>query len=80
MTLMLPKMVQNPSNKIEYRFFHYKYKAINLRLSSLSSDETLFQSVSPIYQEALEKSGYKIRLQFKPQQTTNTTQKRCRKR
>ena len=55
-------------------------EAINRRLSNLSSDESMFLSVAPIYQEALEKSGYKFRLHFKPQQEENSTKKRSRKR
>ena len=55
-------------------------EAVNRCLSNLSSDETMFNSVAPTYQEALEKSGYKFRLHFKPQQATNTARKRCRKR
>ena len=42
-------------------------EAINRRLSNLSSDEDQFKSVAPVYQEALEKSGYKFKLKYKPQ-------------
>ena len=41
-------------------------EAINKRLSALSSDEKTFASITPIYQEALKKSGYDYKLNFKP--------------
>ena len=55
-------------------------EAINRRLSNLSSDEQMFQSVAPVYQEALERSGYKFKLEFKPQPISEATKKRKRKR
>ena len=55
-------------------------EAINRRLSSLSSDENQFNSVAPTYQQALEKAGYKFKLQFKPQQAKNPAKNRNRKR
>ena len=54
-------------------------EAINRRLSNLSSDEQMFLSVAPVYQEALDKSGYKFKLQYMPQ-TSDSTKKRKRKR
>ena len=35
---------------------------INKRLSSISSSEEMFESIAPIYREALEKSGYSLAL------------------
>ena len=55
-------------------------EGINRRLSSLSSDENMFNSVAPIYQEALDKAGYKFKLKYKPEQTKNRAKKRQRKR
>ena len=56
-------------------------KSINKRLSSLSSNEEMFQSVAPLYQNALQQSGYKFKLKYEPQPTaSNTPQKRQRKR
>ena len=39
---------------------------VNKRLSSISSDEKMFNSAAPLYQEALEKSGYSYKLKFDP--------------
>ena len=41
-------------------------EAINRRLSALSSDDQTFSNISPIYQEALKKSGYDYKLRYKP--------------
>ena len=41
-------------------------EAINRRLSNLSSDEKMFKSVAPTYQEALKNSGYNYELNFNP--------------
>ena len=54
--------------------------SINRRLSNLSSDEEMFNSVAPIFQKALENAGYKVKLQFKPQQSNNSKTNRNRKR
>ena len=53
--------------------------AINRRLSSLSSNEEMFKSVTKPYQEALKNAGYDYNLQFQPNQPTNQ-KPRCRKR
>ena len=55
-------------------------EAINKRLSSLSSNEEMFNSVAPIYQEALRKSGYTYKLHFNPQVTHNPSKKRNRRK
>ena len=55
-------------------------EAINKRLSSLSSNEEMFKSVAPIYQEALRKSGYTYKLHFNPQVTHNLAKKRNRRK
>ena len=56
-------------------------KSINKRLSALSSNEEMFLSVAPIYQNALDQSGYKYKLKYEPPPPTpNTPNKRQRKR
>ena len=50
-------------------------KSINRRLSNLSSNEQVFKSVAPKYQEALDKAGYKFKLTFKPQETRKPSKK-----
>jgi hypothetical protein len=39
---------------------------VNKRLSEISSDEAAFKRAAPLYQEALNKSGYKHLLKFTP--------------
>ena len=41
-------------------------EGVNKRLSSISSNEEMFESVAPIYREALAKSGYDFQLKFDP--------------
>ena len=48
---------------------------VNKRLSSISSDEKMFNSAAPIYQQALEKSGYSYKLKFDPNAGKRKTQK-----
>merc|ERR1711947_32780 len=40
--------------------------AINKKISSLSSNEVIFNQTKPIFQESLRKSGYDYRLKFEP--------------
>ena len=40
--------------------------AVNTRLSSISANEEVFNNAIPLYQEALEKSGYDFKLKFSP--------------
>ena len=54
--------------------------AINRRISALSSNEEMFESVAPIYQEALNNAGYKYKLKYDPEITSKNTNKRSRKR
>ena len=49
--------------------------SIETRLSKLSSNEKVFNESVPIYQEALDKSGYKHQLTFQ-KTSTNDTQRR----
>ena len=53
--------------------------SIETRLSKLSLNEKVFNESVPIYQEALDKSGYKHQLTFQ-KTSTNDTQRRQRKR
>ena len=41
-------------------------KAINRRLSDISSDMQSFKAACPLYQDALSKSGYKFKLHYNP--------------
>ena len=50
-------------------------EAINKRLSALSSNEDMFKSVAPIYQEALKNAGYRYELKFNPVNSYNQTTK-----
>ena len=54
--------------------------AVNKRLSALSSNEEMFQSVAPIYQAALDKAGYKYKLKYDPECVTAKKKNRKRKR
>ena len=53
-------------------------EAVKKRLSSLSSNEDMFESVAPMFREALAKSGYKYELKFDP--TENEPVKKGRNR
>ena len=49
------------------------------RLSTLSSNENIFKESIPLYQEALQKSGYKHKFKYQRKDHENTTRKRQRK-
>ena len=53
-------------------------QSINKRLSEISSDKEYFDSAKQVYQEALDKSGYRCDLSYKvtPNQTTRRTRQR----
>ena len=53
---------------------------VNKRLSSISSDEKMFNMAAPLYQEALTKSGYEYQLKFDPNAAEPSKNKRNRKR
>ena len=55
-------------------------EAINRRLFSISSDEDIFNEAAPSRQEALRKSGYTHKLEFRPPPQGPATQKRKRRR
>ena len=54
--------------------------AVNRRLSALSSSEAMFETSTQIYQDALNKAGYKYKLKYDPTVKTNQTKTRSRKR
>ena len=54
--------------------------ATNKRISSISSNEDIFNSAAPVYQEALRASGYDFQLKFEPQNNTSQKSKRTRTR
>ena len=57
-------------------------ESFNKRLSDISSDEKSFKRAAPIYQKALEHSGYNHQLKFKPspQSSVSTRQRKKRHR
>ena len=54
--------------------------AVNRRLSAISSNEEMFWTAAPLYQEALAKSGYNYKLSYDPPAENPAKKKRCRKR
>ncbi|XP_044180078.1 uncharacterized protein LOC122961531 [Acropora millepora] len=54
-------------------------ESVNRRLSDISSDEAVFNKAATPYQDALYKSGYKYKLEFKPPQKA-PSQRRNRSR
>ena len=50
------------------------------RLSSISSDEKMFETAAPMYQEAINKSGYDYTLKFDPSASDPPSKRRSRKR
>lgn len=48
-------------------------ESINKRLSTISTNQTIFNAAKPQYQQALEKSGYDYQLKYKEEEN-NTTQ------
>ena len=55
-------------------------ESINKRLSTISSDKDIFDKAAPPYQEALKKSGYTYKLEYKPPINNNQPNKRTRHR
>ena len=53
-------------------------ESINKRLSNISSDKECFDSAKGIYQEALNKSGYRYNLSFQPSQPSRQRNTRQR--
>ena len=57
-------------------------ESVNRRLSSISSNEQMFNTAVPLYQDAIKKSGYDFKLKFNPPSTEKPLKKKkkCRKR
>ena len=55
-------------------------ESINRRLSNISSNEKIFKKAIPPYQDALKKSGYDYKLEYKPTINQNNKPKNNRKR
>lgn len=55
-------------------------ESINKRLSTISSNETELKKAAPAYQEALNKSGYDFKLEYKPSPNAHSTENRNDKR
>ena len=55
-------------------------EGINKRLSNISSNEKVFLEAVPTYQKALDESGYKYKLEYKPNKETQQKRKRKRAR
>ena len=55
-------------------------ESVNRRISALSSNEAMFNSVAPTYQAALNKSGYNYKLNYAPPTNNTQPKKRQRKR
>ena len=56
---------------------------VNRRLSDISSNQAIFEAAAPLYQEALDKAGYKHKLSYIPlrvNENTSQPRRRCRKR
>ena len=70
--LYVPKKSNHPPHIIENI-----RKSINRRLSEISFDVDSFNEASPLYQKALDDSGYNLRLTFSPPtaQTSNSTRR-----
>ena len=53
---------------------------VNKRLSNISSSEKLFKKAVPLFQEAIDKSGYDFELTYQPKPDNQPPKKRSRKR
>ena len=54
--------------------------SINKRLSAISANEKIFNDAAPVYQDALEKSGYDYQLRYEPPKTDMKKDRRKRNR
>ena len=54
--------------------------SVNKRISALSSEEKIFESVSEKYENALNKAGHKFKMKFDPEASTTKPKPRCRRR
>ena len=68
-----------PDNKITYRYVQSNHppntikqlpKTIEQRLSNNSSNETIFNEATPLYEKALSEAGYNVKLKYNPNKKT----------
>ena len=73
------KPYEKPDNKISYINVQSNHtankikqlsKTIEQRLSSNSSNETIFNEAAPLYKKALSKAGYNVKLKYNPNKKT----------
>ena len=73
------KPYQKPDNKISYINVQSNHppniikqlpKSIEQRLSNNSSNETIFNEASPLYEKALSEAAYDVKLKFNPNKKT----------
>ena len=74
-----PLYVHNLSNHPKHILENIP-KAVNERLSKLSSNQAVFDEAAPVFQEALSKSGYNHQLSFNPPIPPTTKKNKSRKR
>ena len=55
-------------------------EGVNKRLSTNSSNQEIFEQAAPLFQAALDKSGYSYKLHFNPPKKTQNRKKKNRKR
>ena len=55
-------------------------ESVNRRLSSISSNEQVFNAAAPQFQEAIKKSGYDYKLKFNPPSTEQSQKKKKKSR
>ena len=78
-----------PNNVISYvhtssnhppQIFKNVPKGVNDRLNLLSSNEEIFKTAIPPYQEALDKAGYKLTLKYQNTPLDNTRKTKNRRK
>ena len=67
-----PLYIDSRSNHPPYIIKHVP-KSINKRISSLSSDQSSFDSSAPLYEDALHRSNYNVKLQYSTNCTGDTS-------
>ena len=75
----IPKYVNRKSNHPP-KIIQAIPSNINKRLTTISSNETIFNEATKPYQKALEESGYKHKLTYKKDETSNNEKPRKRRR
>ena len=83
------KAFNKPNNIPQYVNIHSNHPpsvlknipaSVNKRISTISSDEKMFKTEVPLFQEAIKKSGYKYTLEFDPKASDPPTKKKSRKK